>query len=399
MPKKILIPGFQFAGIHCGIKDNPRKKDLTLIYSEEPDTLIDGVFTQNKVCAAPVLVTRKSVRQGKGQLVVINSGVANACTGARGLKDARATQKVSAKLFGLDQDKVAVCSTGKIGEFLPMDKLNEGLIKAKDYLDTKSFVEAAKGIMTTDQFPKFDAVRGVLNGKKYVIAVMTKGAGMLRPDMATMLTFIVTDLCFDREVLGKIFRNAINETLNRVTVDGDTSTNDTVLIMANGRAGNKAFSADSSEARQIEKELTVLLTKMAKLITLDGEGATKCCQVRVGGARSVADAKKIAYAVGNSPLVKTALFGCDPNWGRVMAAVGYSGAKINPEKISIDIGPYAVAKNGVGVASTNPKEVSRYLRKKDITLDIGCGVGQAEFFIFMSDLTYEYIHLNAEYHT
>lgn len=396
---KIVIPGFQFAGIHCGIKDNVRKKDLSLIYSEEPETLIDGVFTKNRVCAAPVVLTRKSIRQGYGRLVVINSGNANACTGGRGLKDALRTQAEGGRLFGLDPSRVAVCSTGKIGEFLPMKKLLKGIAKARDSLDRTNFMEAAKGIMTTDQFVKYGSIRDEIQGKKYTIAVMTKGAGMLRPDMATMLTFVMTNLRFDRKILARLFRRAVDMTLNRVTVDGDMSTNDTVLIMANGRTGNRPFSVDGAEGRKIGGQLTSLLMHMAHKIALDGEGATKCCEVKITGARNEGDAKKIAYAIGNSPLVKTALFGCDPNWGRIMAAVGYSGARINPQKISISIGPHPVAKNGTGLHAFIPSLVSKYMEKKLIEIRVDCQVGFASFHVFMSDLTYEYIHLNAEYHT
>lgn len=396
---KIIVPGFQFAGIHCGIKDNPRKKDLTLIYSDEPQTIIDGVFTKNRVCAAPVIVSRRVVSGGYSQLVVVNSGSANACTGKRGLKDVVQTQREAAKLFGLIPSRVVVCSTGKIGEFLPMKKLLAGLVKAKDSLDRSNFMEAAKGIMTTDQFVKYGSVKDKIQGKKYTISVMTKGAGMLRPDMATMLTFLMTNLQFDRKVLALLFRQAVDATLNRVTVDGDMSTNDAVLIMANGQTGNSPFSVNSPEGRKIGDQLTNLLTRMAHKITLDGEGATKCCEVKVTGAPSEGDAKKIAYAIGNSPLVKTALFGCDPNWGRIMAAVGYSGAMIHQHKINIHIGPYLVAKNGQGVSSFRTKDVSKYMRKKNMEISIKVGSGRGEFYVYMSDLTYEYIHLNAEYHT
>ncbi|MBI4412051.1 MAG: bifunctional glutamate N-acetyltransferase/amino-acid acetyltransferase ArgJ [Deltaproteobacteria bacterium] len=398
-PKKIIIPGFQFAGIHCGIKDDPRKKDLTLIYSEELETLIDGVFTKNRVCAAPVEVCRKSIRQGKGRLVVVNSGIANACTGVQGLRDAKKTQKEAARLFKLNPDSVMVCSTGKIGDPLPIRRLLRGLKKGKRALSGKNFLEAAKGIMTTDQFVKFGVARGRIKGKKYIIAVMTKGAGMLRPDMATMLTFIVTNLKFSRPVLSVLFRRAVDLTLNRVTVDGDMSTNDTVLILANGRAGNKPFGLMSPEAKIVETQLTALLTEMAKKITLDGEGATKCCRVQVSGAQNRADAKKVAYAVGNSPLVKTALFGCDPNWGRIMAAVGYSGASVIPEKISIHIGPYLVVRKGQKALGHDPLVVSKYMRKKNIDMRIDLGLKSGNFHIYMSDLTYDYVHLNAEYHT
>lgn len=398
--KGIKITGFQFSGIHAGIKDNPRKKDLSIIFSEEPKTIADGVFTKNRVCAPPVQLCRQVVRGGYAQLIIINSGVANACTGMRGMKDAKKTQKEGAELFGIKPSRVFVSSTGKIGDFLPMKKLVSGLRKAKKDLSQENFVSAAKGIMTTDQYPKFGSVTGKIFGKKYTIAVLAKGAGMLCPNMATMLAYIVTDLKIGRPALKKIFRSAVDQTLNRVTVDGDTSTNDSVIIMANGMAGNKTFSASSATGKKIQKELTTLLEKMAHQITLDGEGATHCCLVKVKGAASDTDAKKIAYAVGNSPLVKTALFGCDPNWGRIMAAVGYSGAKVNQNKINIKIGPYLVAKNGRGtVYHDRPGPVSRYMKKENIEIGIQCGSGKGSFHIYMSDLTYDYVNLNAEYHT
>ena len=395
---KIIIPGFQFAGIHAGIKDDARKKDLALIYSEEKSTLIDGVFTRNKVCAPPVTLCRKSIGKGRGRLVVVNRGIANACTGERGMRDAQKTQKEAARLFGLNKSEVFVCSTGKIGNVLPMGKLVPGLKKAKKEMYVEGFMDAARGIMTTDQFPKFGSVTGKIFGKKYTIAVMAKGAGMLRPDMATLLAYILTDLKFSRPVMARLFRKALDLTLNRVTVDGDTSTNDTVLMLANGRAGNKIFSANSREGRKIAAQMTELLNSMARKITLDGEGATKCCRVTVKGATNSADARKVAYAIGNSPLVKTALFGCDPNWGRIMAAIGYSGARVNPKKISVKIGSYWVARRGQ--ASPVPQaEIARTMKKENVEILADLGIGNGTFFVFMSDLTYDYVNLNAEYHT
>lgn len=400
MPKnKIIIPGFQFSGIHCGIKDSGRKKDLTLIYSEEPKTVIDGVFTTNKVVAAPVILCRSHLAHGKGRLIVINSGIANACTGVQGMRDAKKTLKTASKLFGLHPKEVYVCSTGKIGEYLPMPHLLKGLKTAKGDLSEKNFLEATKGIMTTDQYPKFDLVRGRILGEDYTIAVLAKGAGMLRPNMATMLAFVVTDLRLNRATLKSIFREAVDKTLNRVTVDGDTSTNDTVLMMANGRAGNALFSAKSAEGIKIKNELTRLLENMARQIALDGEGATKCCDVVVSGARNREDAKKVAYAIGNSPLVKTALFGCDPNWGRIMAAIGYSGAHVVQNKINIEMGSYQLVLKGESSGKFSPDEVSRYLKNKNITMKVNLGLGRGNFHVYMSDLTYDYIHLNAEYHT
>ena len=399
MFSKILVPGFQFAGIHAGIKDDARKKDLTLIYSEEPSTLVDGVFTKNRVCAAPVILCRKVVRRGMARLIVINSGIANACTGSRGFRDAIATQREAARLFHLAPSRVLVSSTGKIGDFLPMNRLIPGIGKAKKFLSSSRFLDAAKGIMTTDQFPKFGAVRGSLGGKRYSIAVMTKGAGMLRPNMATLLTYVLTDLKISRGTLKKLFRSAVETTLNRVTVDGDTSTNDSVIMMANGRAGNSLFTAGSKTGKKIGRELEGLLAAMARKVALDGEGATKCCLVKIRGARNNGDAEKAAYAIGNSPLVKTALFGCDPNWGRIMAAVGYSGASVKPEKIKISIGPHRIVARGIGIPGVPVKKVSRYMERQNIAIVVDLGLGSGSHHIFMSDLTYDYIHLNAEYHT
>jgi glutamate N-acetyltransferase/amino-acid N-acetyltransferase len=396
---KIIIPGFLFSGIYSGIKESSRLKDLSLIYSTEESTLIDGVFTQNKVVAAPVELCQKVVKKGLARLVVVNSGVANACTGKTGEKDALTTQKEASKLFNLPQNQVCVSSTGKIGDFLPMKKLISGIKKSKDKLSENSFSEACEGIMTTDQYPKFASVKGKINGKPYTIAVLAKGAGMLRPDMATMLAYVVTDLKFSKKALRSIFREAVNLTLNRITVDGDTSTNDTVLILANGKANNKNFTAQSPTGQKIKKQITELLENMAHQITLDGEGATKCCRVNIKGAKSKADASKIAYAIGNSPLVKTALFGCDPNWGRIVAAIGYSKADINANDIEVKLGKTLLYKNGSGIKNLPVKKLISYMKNKHIEINAKVGKGKGEFYVFMSDLTYDYVTLNAEYHT
>lgn len=398
--QKIVVPGFQFCGIHSGIKADPKKKDLSVIYSEEPQTLVDGVFTRNKVCAAPVDVCRKVIKKGKAQLVIINSGIANACTGSQGMKDAIDIQKFAAHTFSIPQNRVCVSSTGKIGDFLPVQKILTGITKAHHEIHPKGFMDATAGIMTTDQYPKYGVIKGKLDGKAYTLAVMTKGAGMLRPNMATMLAYVMTDLHFHLPVMKKIFRDAVDLTFNRVTVDGDTSTNDTVLMLANGRAGNKPFTMTSKAAQTIQKQLITLLTDMARQITLDGEGATKCCKVVIEGAKTQAQAKQIAYAIGNSPLVKTALFGCDPNWGRIMAAVGYSGAQIKQDKIDIKIGRFWLVKNGVAFTKTALPDVVSYMKSnRDLDMYVQCRQGAGQFFVYMSDLTYDYINLNAEYHT
>lgn len=398
-PTKIIIPGFQFAGFHCGIKDDARKKDIAFIYSEEPGTLVDGVFTTNRVFAAPVAICRDVVKKGKGRLVVINSGIANACTGKQGMRDALNTQAHAARVFNIQPSEVLVSSTGKIGDVLPMKKLLAGVSRAKEELGENYFMDTVRGIMTTDQYPKYASTTGVIGGKKYTLAVLAKGAGMLRPNMATMLAYVVTDLKFDRKTLRTLFRAAVEQTLNRITVDGDTSTNDTVLILAGGRAGNPVFSASSREGQKVYAQLLELLENMARKIALDGEGATKCALVKVRGALNDNEARLIAYAIGNSPLVKTALFGCDPNWGRIMAAVGYSGAKVVQEKIDVRLGPYWVVKAGTGVRYKNLEPLNKYMKNQDMEIFVDCHQGKGQFHVYMSDLTYDYIHLNAEYHT
>ena len=397
--KKIKIPGFLFSGIHAGMKDDKNKKDLALIYSEEPKTLIDGVFTKNLVKAPPVEICQNNLKKtSTGRVIAINSGIANACTGKDGLKRALQTQKEISKILKIKQEEAFVCSTGKIGGPLPMTKMLPGLKKASQKLDPQNFHQVSEAIMTTDQYPKFSSCEGKIGKEKYTIAVMAKGAGMLHPNMATMLAFIVTDLKFTKSALHTLFRQAVNETLNRVTVDGDTSTNDTVLIMANGRAGNKTFKANDSVGQKVKKQMVTLLENMSRQIAMDGEGATTCCDVIVEGARSEKEAEKVAYAIGQSLLVKTALFGRDPNWGRIMAAIGYSGAKIQPEKVSIKMGSLLLVKNGMGVEK-NLKKVADYMNQEFITMKVNLAQGKSRYHVYMSDLTYDYIHLNAEYHT
>lgn len=387
-----------FAGISCGIKDKGQK-DLGLILSKSPDTKIAGIFTKNKICAAPVKVCKQNLKAGVGQMVVINSGIANAATGKKGLTDAQKMCEWAGKIFSLRPDTVFPCSTGKIGPHLPMEKIKKGIRLASMNLSLKGFADCSQAICTTDAFTKTVWTKGVIQGKPFTMAVMAKGAGMIHPDMATMLSFVMTDLKIARPILQGLLKEAASETLNSLSVDGDTSTNDTVLMMANGWAKNRVFQKSSVDYKKVKSALVLLLESITQLIAMDGEGATKCFCVHVCGARSVTDAKKVAKAISKSLLVKTALFGSDPNWGRILCAVGYSGARVLEEKTKIKIGPHAVFSKGNSIPR-NEKLAAQYLNKNsivDLFVDLGLGKSQAK--AYGCDLSHDYITLNAEYRT
>lgn len=396
---KIAVPGFLFSGRHCGIKEDPQKLDLAVIFSKNPKTVAAGVFTQNKVCAAPVKICQQALKSRYAQLIVINSGIANAATGAFGFKQALETQKTAAKNYSVDSQKIFVCSTGKIGQPLPMQALKVGLEKSAQNLSADAFDQAAAAICTTDAYQKKVFHCGKIGKQPFHIAIMAKGAGMIQPNMATMLCFVMTDLAIEKSALQKMLKHAVDQTLNRLSVDGDTSTNDTVLALANGEVKNKPINTASAEFIKIQKILTDLLQQIVFLIALDGEGATKCFRVHIKNAASIKDAEKAARAVANSQLVKTAVFGCDPNWGRILCAVGYSGARVVEEKARVQIGTSTLFDRGK-VLVKNEKPAAIYLKNNQhITLTVDLGLGDAEFFIYASDLTYDYIKINAEYRT
>lgn len=395
----IAVRGFSFAGTAQGIKGSPRKKDVALIYSSASETLVAGVFTRNKVCAAPVKLCRANLKTGRARLVVVNSGCANAATGASGLKDAKAVTDFAANAFGLNPHEVFVCSTGRIGMRLPVNKVKAGIVAGKARLHPEGFRRAGQAILTTDAYEKNAFYRGKLGGKNFSIAVMAKGAGMIHPNMATMLCFVTTDLKFERAALQSLLQEAVEPTLNSLTVDGDTSTNDTVLLLANGMADNAAIKSGSSAYRSVLKTLTALLEDIAYKIALDGEGATKCLMISVHGAKNHGDAKKIAKAIGNSPLVKTAAFGCDPNWGRILSAAGNSGAEVSEEKTTIRMGGRILFSKGA-IHEKNATPVNRYLKaNRRVAIDVGVGSGPGRARVLASDLTYDYVKLNADYHT
>lgn len=393
------IAGFQFAGLHCGIKAKTSQKDLGIIYSTQSETVVAGVFTTNRIMAAPVRLCRQNLKSGSGRLVVINSGIANTATGKDGIKDARETARHAARVFGLKQGEIFVSSTGRIGERVPLDKIKAGISRAKRNLSQKNFYRCAQAIMTTDAYAKVAWTKGRLTGKAYTIAVMAKGAGMIAPNMATMLCYVLTDLKITRGVMQTLLKEAVDETLNCLTVDNNTSPNDTVLMLASGLAANRIFQKSSPAYNTVKKKLIHLLDYISLLIAADGEGATRCFRVYVAGAKSPADAKRIARTVANSPLVKTAVFGSDPNWGRILCAAGYSGARIIEDKTTIRIGKTTVFSRGRPRPATK-KRVAAYLKNNklvDIFIDIALGSARAH--AYGCDLTYDYVKLNAEYHT
>lgn len=396
----IIIPGFRFSGISAGIKQK-QKPDLALIYSEKP-ALVVGSFTTNQVQAAPVAVSKAHIRSGLCSVVAVNSGNANACTGKRGVKDAQAMVTAAAKALRVPVQHVQVASTGKIGVPLPIRKIVSKIPDAVRELSPEGFDQAARAILTTDLFPKTAFVEGKIFGHTYRLAGFAKGAGMIQPRMAphaTMLAYIMTDAVLDRTVMRTLFQEVVEQTFNRVTVDGDMSTNDTALFLANGFAGNRPFGLKTAEGRQFAKNLFLVTEKLAKDMVKDGEGATKCVRVVVKGAKNEADARTVAYTIGNSSLVKTAFFGQDPNWGRILGAVGRSGIRIVPEKIDVFYDKVPVVKRGLSTGPSHEEAAKIVMKKPEFDVTIDLHRGKASFYVFASDLTLDYIKLNSCYRT
>ncbi|NLC51013.1 MAG: bifunctional glutamate N-acetyltransferase/amino-acid acetyltransferase ArgJ [Firmicutes bacterium] len=385
------VSGFMAAGIHCGIKKS--KKDLALIYSATPATSA-GVFTKNLFQAAPVLLTRERIKN-KLQAIIINSGNANACTGEKGLEDARAMAAYTARALGIPEESVAVSSTGVIGEYLPMEKIIAGIKDICSCLSAEGGPQAAEAIMTTDTVPKEAAVRGKIKGLPFSVGGIAKGSGMICPNMATMLAFIGTDLQIERELLQKTLKEVVNRTFNMITVDGDTSTNDTVLLLANGQAGI-TIEAPGPELDTFKEALLAVSAKLAKMIVRDGEGATKVIALKIKGCPDFASGRQMAMAVLNSNLVKTAIFGKDANWGRIVTAMGYSGVDFEPSKVEVNLGHLPVARNGRGLAFSE-EEALTVLEQDEIPITINLNLGTTEVEAWGTDLSYEYVRINAEY--
>ena len=397
MENGITAPrGFKAAGISCGIKKR-NKKDLALIYSEVPARAA-ALFTTNQIKAAPLKVSAEHIKDGKVQVIVINSGCANAATGEKGIEDAEEMTRVTAKILGIERENVLVASTGTIGTFLPMNKIAEGIKEAKGKLSQEGGDDAAQAIMTTDTVPKEVAIEFEINGKKVTIGGMAKGAGMISPNLATMLSFITTDVVISGELLKKALKSSIAKSFNMITVDGEESTNDMVVILANGLVGNEEINEENEDFRKFTSGLDEVTLKLAKMIVKDGEGATKFIEVEVKNALEWEGAKRIAFSIANSLLVKTAIFGEDANWGRIMAAIGNSGVKIEEEKIDIYLGNLKLASKGCGIKYSK-EEAKKILKEKEIKIIVDLNLGEKSAKIFTCDLTPEYVKINAHYHT
>ncbi len=403
--------GFLAAGVSAGLKK--RGKDLALIVNSGGAVPAVGAFTSNLVKGAPIYVTMKRVERGKIAAIVANSGYSNVLTGERGIRDAERMAELAAEELGLNKDEVAVASTGVIGKFLPMDRIEQGIKAAAKTLSSsrQAARDAAEAIMTTDTFPKESAVKLVLsNGAECVVAGMAKGAGMIAPRLrvhhATMLSFIVTDASVEHSALLSLFKKAVERSFNCVVVDGDQSTSDMVLLLANGEAENPTISdPQHPDAESLYSALEAVMQDLAKMIAKDGEGATKFIEICVRGAETWEDARAVARAIACSPLVKTAIFGRDPNWGRIMAAAGNSGVNFDPNRVELYIGtpselvPVLVG----GVPLVQPKRgygrLGQLLEGDHVKVVLDLGLGGSEAVVWTCDMSYDYVRINAEYTT
>ena len=389
--------GFKAAACSAGIKKSG-KLDLALICADKPVECA-GVFTTNKIVAAPVKITASRVSQGLCQAILVNSGNANACTGATGLQDARRCGNLVAESLDIAPQMVAVSSTGVIGVPLPMYCFEEHVPTLCRMLKEDQFDGVARAIMTTDAFPKMSGRTIMINGQEIRLLGLAKGAGMIHPNMATMLAFVVTDALLADGLLESSLRQAVNSSFNRITVDRDTSTNDMTLLLASGDAGNEEIVEGSPGLGQFDGALSEILLDLAKMITRDGEGATKLVRIQVNGAANDDDALLAARSVATSQLVKTAFFGEDANWGRIIAAVGYSGAEVDPDQISLLFDDVAMVANGLGLGSEQESLASEILKKPEFTVTIDLALGKGSDYYYTSDLSYDYVKINADYRT
>ena len=389
----IMCPGFEAAGIAAGLKKK-NKKDLGLIFSKVPAN-VAGVFTRNRVKAAPVILDRERIKSGVCQAIIVNSGNANCCTGEQGIRDAEAMASLSASELGISEDLVLVASTGVIGEPLPIEKIKAAIPDLVGSLQTDGIPDLARSIMTTDTVPKMVFGQGVVEGKTFVVTGVAKGAGMIRPDMATMLCFVFTDANAASDVLKEALVPAIDRSFNRITIDGDTSTNDTVLMMANGMSG--AVIENPSHKEIFQKVLDRIFLDLAKQVVRDGEGVTKLVEIIVRGAASDSDARKVADTVAHSPLVKTAFFGEDANWGRIIGAVGRAGVDVDPDRIDLYFDDVQMVKAGMGCGKAVEVEATKVLKKSEFTVAVHLNMGQGFGSMITCDFSVDYVRINADY--
>jgi glutamate N-acetyltransferase/amino-acid N-acetyltransferase len=386
-------PGFKMAGVACGLKKN-NEKDLGLIYSESP-AHVAGVFTRNKIKAAPVLLDQKRIQSGVCQAIMVNSGNANCCTGDRGMQDAIRMTQLTASGLGIPEDLVMVASTGVIGQPLEIGKIEAATADLIRSLDFDGVTDFAGAIMTTDTVPKIVTRHGELDGNRFTVTGVAKGAGMIRPDMATMLCFLMTDIEAPSEQLNRMLKAATDKSLNRMTIDGDTSTNDTALLMANGKSEAQILNADHLAAFQVV--LDDVLINLARQLVQDGEGVTKLVEVVVKGASSDADARQIVNTVAHSNLLKTAFYGEDANWGRIFAAVGRAGVPLEPNTIDVYFDGVLMVQDSLGCGEEAEKEATKVLKKSDFTVTIDLKMGKGHASMLTCDFSIDYVKINADY--
>lgn len=391
--------GFLASGIHCGLKKDNLKKDLALIYSEVPAASA-GMYTKNKVKGAPIYVTKEHLKNKKAQAIIINSGNANTCNGDDGLNKAEKMTSLQAKALSLKADDVLVASTGVIGVPLNIDAIKDGIPLLTERLSKDGSNDASLAIMTTDTFQKQLALEFFIGDKKVTIGSMAKGSGMIEPNMGTMLSFITTDLSIAPELLTEALKTSVNATYNRVSVDGDTSTNDMILILANGLAENPTITEKNENYYTFLKVLTELNTIMAKNIAKDGEGATKLLECQILGAKTEEDAVILGKSVINSSLVKTAMFGSDANWGRILCALGYAKIDFDPEKVDVSFESSAGSIKVCEAGSSLPFDediAKNVLSENEIVIKVNLFLGDHDAYVWGCDLSYEYVKINGDY--
>lgn len=393
--KEMLVNGFRGSAVAAGIK-NDDSLDLGLVFSER-EAVAAAVFTTNAVRAAPVVLSQEHIRRGKARAILVNSGNANACTGKEGLETAKLTADLVAKNLGIGVEEVLVASTGVIGAPLDRDTVGGAIPGLVSALSGGGLSQVAEAIMTTDSFPKISRFQGTAGGRPFHILGMAKGAGMIMPQMATMLCFILSDIGIERSKLQDALAGAVEKTFNRISVDGDTSTNDTVFALANGMANNSPLSG--SELETFKRGMFLVAQDLARMIVKDGEGATKLVSVKITGAASQEDAEKASRTVANSALVKTAFYGQDPNWGRIMAALGRSGIHMEEEKVSIRIDDIRIVEEGMATGPDQERDAAERMKRDEFTVTIDLNKGGHESQILTCDLTHKYVSINAAYRT
>jgi glutamate N-acetyltransferase/amino-acid N-acetyltransferase len=387
--------GFLAAGIHAGIK-KPSIPDLALVVSARSGP-IAGVFTKNRIPAAPVQLDRLHLKRGVGRAIIVNSGNANAFTGSHGLADAAAMASLVAQQLNTDPHTVFVGSTGVISQPLPMSRIRAGIPSLMARLRRSGGRQAARAILTTDLTCKEVAIQTSIGGRTVTVGGMAKGSGMIHPDMATMLAYLTTDAAIEQPALQRTLVTAVDSSFNCISVDGDTSTNDTVLCLANGMAGNPALRAGSPETARFQAMLDRVCFLLAMKVCRDGEGVTKVVELVVTGAKTVTDAKQVARTIGTSSLVKTAFFGEDANWGRIIAAIGQAGIPLNPERIGLCFNGVPVVKEGKGAGPAAEQRISRIMRRKEYTISVDLGLGSSTARLWTTDLSFDYVKINASY--